>query len=196
MVASISELKQQPDNVKKLTKVKTSSKLQVPKQSSGATNSDHKTSRSDFRSGNRTFNYYKIATYLLSLLWISTIILFVLLRPNSTIENEDEAIVQQAEPVAQPETPEPPKVVELNPVPNTQLNAHDLPLVVKEGLRGKTASEIVDIIFHKNPTQIANYYKDQKEVYTQLLISQNKNCFEGEICVDGSLVLVPAYKKE
>ena len=87
------------------------------------------------------------------------------------------------------------KLPELNPIPNSNLNENDLRFVSKEVIKNKTASQIVEIIFKKNPTDIANHYIKQKEAYEQVLVSQNSTCFQNNLCICDCLLNIPSFKK-
>lgn len=193
-VTSITELKQ-PIYIKNLPKVKANSNLQVERQRITASNFESISHENSYESPRkrRKFNYYKISTFILSLLWIFTIVYLVWFREVPKDATQNEPIVHLEEPV---KIPEPIKVIEPTPLPNSVLNDKDLKLVVKEGTKGKSVSQIVDFIFTKNPTEIAGYYKNQKEVYEQYLISKNKNCFQEQNCICDSLKVIPSYKKE
>lgn len=61
-------------------------------------------------------------------------------------------------------------------------------------------SEVVEIIFKGNPTDIKNNYEGQKEVYSKQLIDKNKDCFEDRngvsYFVKDTLKHIPSYKPD
>ena len=76
-----------------------------------------------------------------------------------------------------------------------KLNANDLKLVSKEGIKNKSPKQIVDIIFTKNKNDIESHYKTQKEIYEKVLILNNSSCFLNNVCVCDSLAEIPSYRK-
>jgi hypothetical protein len=82
----------------------------------------------------------------------------------------------------------------LYPIPNSQLSDNDLNIVSKQ-IIGKTVSEVVDIIFLKNPREIGNYYGDyQRGTYAKKLVEMNPNCFRENKCIRDKLEIIPSFK--
>lgn len=89
---------------------------------------------------------------------------------------------------------EQPKIPSLSPAPNSELNDNDLAIVNSKGINRKTISEIVTLIFVKNPTDVGSHYVGQKEAYSEALKKANPTCFENGICVCDALISIPSYK--
>jgi len=190
-ISSVSELKQ-PKYVNKIPKVKINSELKRKERSFPESNSDNY--ESDYSAHIKKIDLFKISTLLLLILWIFTIFYFVLIRSDSNSGIKKDDMTQKTEePVKQPELI---RVVELNPIPNSKLNDNDLNLVLKVELEGKTVSQVVDLIFKKNPTDIANPYASQKKQYGQVLIAKNKDCFKNNVCSNNCIKIIPSYKVE
>jgi hypothetical protein len=195
---SVATLKQ-PQYTKKIDKVKANSNLHgnyKPQFNQGYNQSNSDFDRREekvFKS--KRFNNYIIFTAVFGLLWLLTLVYFLWFNKQNKSEIEPQ-IEQTTIPNQQTITHiESVKLSELNPIPNSKLNGNDLKFVSKEGIKNKTPKQIIEIIFAKNPTDIASHYNNQKEVYEKVLISQNSNCFQNNICICDSLLNIPSNKK-
>jgi len=142
----------------------------------------------------RKFSIYKILTAVFCLLWLGTIVYFLIFYEQNerVVSPISEQVYPQQQNIPQPNEI---KQLELNPNPNSKLNASALKLINKEGVKNKTPKQIVDIVFEKNPTDIASHYDNQKELYQKVLISKNLNCFQNNICICDSLLYIPSFRK-
>ncbi len=88
--------------------------------------------------------------------------------------------------------------LDLQPTPNSELNANDRKRVEKIGIKGKSGKDIIQTIFQQNPTDIKSHYANQVNQYLEYLISKNPDCFtkDSDICNCDSLILIPSYKKD
>jgi hypothetical protein len=87
----------------------------------------------------------------------------------------------------------------LHPRPNTQLTQNDIPALKEAGVKDKTLSELIKILFESSPQNIGYIYKGQEQQYGALLVSNNKIFFKRTtndyICTaDQQLLHIPAYK--
>lgn len=86
----------------------------------------------------------------------------------------------------------------LHPRPNTQLTQNDIPALKEAGVKDKTLTELIKILFESSPQNIGYIYKGQEQQYGALLISNNKIFFKRTtndyICTaDQQLLHIPAY---
>ncbi len=87
----------------------------------------------------------------------------------------------------------------LHPRPNTQLSQNDIPSLKESGVKDKTLTEIVKILFENSPQNIGYIYKGQEQQYGALLLTSNKIFFKRAtndyICTaDQQPLHIPAYK--
>lgn len=209
-INSVAYLKQ-PQYSKKIQKPKTNSNLQVEKINIQET-TYQQYSLSDGESIKHHHKKRRNNTKLISslLVTIFIIILIVLLfglyqscendnsaRNTQTTEQPTSSLDQkkQEQVASKPESAkqEQPK---LNPIPNDELSRKDVKQIMKEGIKGKTVTQIVEIIFKKNPTDIASIYSNQKALYEQELVSENAGFFKNYICSSDSIGKIPTYKKQ
>ena len=191
-ISSINEVKQ-PRFTNKIPKTKGNSQLRIEtRQPTTTTQPESHEVVYDNSNYNlkRKIGLFKRLTALLTILWISTVVYFTWFNT----DNKVQPIAVKKTTQIPPETPQP-TVPNLNPKPNSELNQNDLGIISKQKIKGKSSKEIIDIIFQKNPTDIAKHYKEQKDVYWQVLIKENQGCFEGNTCVKDSLKHVPSYKQ-
>ncbi len=195
---SVATLKQ-PHYTKKIDKVKANSNLHQeyrPQYNQGFNSSNSSSFVQEERvHRSKKTNYFKIYTVVFALLWLLTILYFVRFDKQNinTLPIEEQIPTSPAQQIiVQPSQVE---QQQLNPLPNSKLNENDLRFVSKENIRNKTAKDIVEIIFKKNPTEIASVYNNQKDIFEKLLISQNSNCFQNNICICDSLLNIPSNKK-
>lgn len=86
----------------------------------------------------------------------------------------------------------------LHPRPNTLLSQNDIPALKEAGIKDKTLTELIKILFESSPQNIGYIYKGQEQQYGALLISNNKIFFKRTatdyICTaDQQLLHIPAY---
>ncbi len=145
---------------------------------------------------NKEINIFKVATLILLLLWISTIVyFFIFKKPEKETVYEDKS--QQEQILIEQPTNE--NIQELNPKPNAELNENDYKIVAKNIKYNTKIDEVIEIIFKHNPTDIKSSYDEQREIYSKQLIEANKNCFEDKTgvfyFVKDTLRHIPSYKK-
>lgn len=196
-VSSINEVKQ-PNFTKKIQVTKSNSNLQTERRPS-VSNTQWVGNDGDF-TYNRIekqkpkFDLFEILTAVFAFLWIVTSIYFIWFNkeeaPPVTVERQKEKTE------ISPTISEPIKIKTLNPEPNSRLNINDLNIINKQKVKNKSSNEIVEIIFQKNPTDIANYYFGQKDLYIKRLIETNLDCFQNNICIKEDLKDIPSYKKQ
>jgi len=86
----------------------------------------------------------------------------------------------------------------LHPRPNTLLSQNDIPALKEAGVKDKTLTELIKILFENSPQNIGYIYKGQEQQYGTLLISNNKIFFKRTatdyVCTaDQQLLHIPAY---
>ncbi len=86
----------------------------------------------------------------------------------------------------------------LHPRPNTQLTQNDIPALKEAGVKDKTLTELIKILFESSPQNIGYIYKGQEQQYGALLVSNNKIFFKRTtndyICTaDQQPLHIPAY---
>lgn len=145
---------------------------------------------------NQNKDNFKIATIFLLLLWISTLIYFLVFN-----KSEKETIIEN-EPTQEEITIEEPELISiqvLNPQPNGELNENDYKLVAKKLNYNIEVKEVVKIIFKTNPTDINSHYDGQQNIYEEHLIDANKDCFENRNGIfyftNDTLRHIPSFKK-
>ncbi len=142
-------------------------------------------------------NIFKVATIVLSLMWIGTLIYFLFFHTSEdSIKNQLQELPQQQ---VQIEITDSKAIIpELNPVPNVELNENDYRNVAKNLNYNIKIDEVVKIIFDKNPTDIKGTYTGQEENYGKHIIDLNKDCFEEReevyFFVKDTLRHIPSYK--
>lgn len=195
-VSSINEVKQ-PNFTKKINVAQSNSNLQTERQPSLSNaqwvdNNGHFASyRVEKQKSND--NLFKILTTSFAFLWIATSVYFIWFDKNEIQPITVETLMENPETI--PTISEPIKIQTLEPAPNSELNNNDVDIITKQKIKDKSSNYIVDIIFQNNPTDIESYYKDQKELYTKLLIEKNQDCFRNNICIKEELKHIPSYKK-
>ena len=117
----------------------------------------------------------RVDTFLLLVLWISTLVYFILFSENAEhLENRDEYAQETTNTQVS-------AMSSLSPIPNAELIEKDRRNVSK-GLRYNIKlTEVVELIFRKNPNQIGEYYTGQKELYGKCLMEKNEHCFQDSI---------------
>ncbi|MES2650626.1 MAG: hypothetical protein V4663_02745 [Bacteroidota bacterium] len=122
-------------------------------------------------------NSFKGAFFLSLLLWVGTIIYFLIFIPY-----EEDNIARQYQETQTPAIEEPDLTVkivkELSPLPNSQLTEKDYKSLAKKIKEGMEIQEVVNIIFDSNPKDIKNTYSNQSEIYSGHLLKLNKDCFK------------------
>lgn len=149
--------------------------------------------------GNQEIDVFKLATLVLLLVWIGTLVYFLFFnKPDKeTIYiNEQQEITTKAENLSTESI----SIQELNPKPNLELNENDYRLVAKKINYNTDVNKVVEIIFNNNPTDIKSHYGTQKEIYSKQLIDQNQNSFEDRngffYFVKDTLRHIPSYKNQ
>lgn len=128
------------------------------------------------------------------------------ITPSSAIENVEtgtSALYVPGKEVPSPSTsvsmiPGDLKPKTLHPRPNTQLTQNDIPALKEAGVKDKTLTELIKILFESSPQNIGYIYKGQEQQYGALLVSNNKIFFKRTtndyICTaDQQLLHIPAY---
>jgi hypothetical protein len=103
------------------------------------------------------------------------------------IKQEETALKSETNKAEQPK---------LNPQPNSELSKNDLNLIIKKKIKDKSISEIVEIIYKLNPSEIANIYSSQKPLYERELIFKNPSVFKDNKCISDSIGHIPTFKKQ
>lgn len=88
---------------------------------------------------------------------------------------------------------------ELNPITNTFLTPKDKSILFKNKFKDKSISEIIDLIYKNNPTEISNIYNTQKKEYQNNLFELNKTYFKivtDTICLNDSIEKIPSFKRK
>ena len=157
----------------------------------------HSERQSDYSHESWGFGIWKTATVVLFLLWMGTLMYFLLFNKP---EKEMVIINEPTQELTAPEDTETMPIQELNPIPNEELNEHDYRLIAKKIKYDTEVNEVVEIIFKNNPTDIKNNYDEQQDVYSKQLIEKNKDCFEYKsgifYFVKDTLRHIPSYKKQ
>lgn len=148
------------------------------------------------RRKDKGIDIFKVATFILLLLWIGTMVYFLFFNEpekETTIINEP----QQEQPVQ--EQSKEAVIQQLNPIPNGELNENDYRNVAKKVTHSTNVDEVVKTIFNLNPTDIKSSYEGQEEIFKKQLIERNKDCFEDKngifYFVKDTLRHIPSYKK-
>ncbi len=166
--------------------------------------SGHGTQEVNDESGDKVYkiNIYKIATFILALLLIVTLVYFLFLRPDSQNKIESTQKGQQVNTIPQEKKEIPDdieKIADLNPKSNSTLNENDYRIVAKTVKTNMKLEDVVKVIFRKNPTEISSVYSGQEEVYSEYLRKYNEKCFykkDSIWCFTGdTLKKIPSYKK-
>jgi len=209
-VSSINAAKQ-PIYIKKIQHVKNNSSLRSDNLQSQPNNHVvpiEVETKSHLGVGN--FNFYKISTAFFAFLWVISLIYFLWIKDNELQQSDRNSaqvtdvysLTQNANDFPNPKdtdfspTNKPSvDIRQLNPRPNCQLNKNDLDLISRQKINGKTIDEIIDVIFLKNPNDVESHYKNQKEVYSKILMEKNADCFCENTCIKDNLVFIPSFKK-
>ncbi|MBS9768689.1 MAG: hypothetical protein KGV44_14295 [Flavobacteriaceae bacterium] len=79
---------------------------------------------------------------------------------------------------------------------NNVLNENDCNNVTSQLKLNMSISEVVNVIYDKNPTDISKPFKDEKTEYSKLLYQKNEDCFEVQdndtILIDTKLKKIPS----
>jgi hypothetical protein len=149
--------------------------------------------------GKRGIDVFIVTTLALLLLWIGTLVYFLIFNKpekETVYTNEQQETTTKAENIPSEST----SIQELNPKPNGELSENDYRLVAKKIKYNTSVSEVVEIIFNNNPTDIKSHYGTQKEIYSKQLIYQNQNCFEDKNGIfyfaKDTLKHIPSYKSQ
>ncbi len=196
-IEGVNQLKK-PSFINSISKVTAKSGLKSEQQYHGY--GDNRRENGDRRAEENKIDMFKVATLLLFLLLIGTWVYFLFFN------SKEETILiqpqrQEVSTQPKPKSPEvlPTPVQELNPKPNSELNANDCRNMAKILKYGTKAEDIVKTIFDKNPGEITGYYKGQEIIYTKQLIELNKTCFEQKEGVfffaKDTLKRIPSFKK-
>src|SRR5690606_31659095 len=142
---------------------------------------------------------FKIATLVLSILLICILFYFLLFNKHEhEIVSEEQEIYLSNFGEDEKEESIQEVTQELNPKPNAELNKNDYMQVAKEIKYNTTVSEIVEVIFEKNPNDIEKHYKEQKENYSKKLFELNQESFENKdgvyYFVKDTLRHIPSFK--
>lgn len=143
---------------------------------------------------------YKVATLVLTFLFIGTWVYILFIESNSADETE---VIQNQEQVntipQEQETLNAIKIEDLIPIPNSTLNEKDCRIVAINIKPNMKLEDVVKVIFSQNPTEISSVYVDQEPIYSKHLLELNKECFEEK---DGlyyytkdTIKHIPTYKK-
>lgn len=82
----------------------------------------------------------------------------------------------------------------LSPLPNGELNSHDISIVNRSIHSGLTVNEVVQVVFNKNPSDIRSHYVNQTVAYASALVNANDSSFENGVYNGKPLTKIPAYK--
>lgn len=138
---------------------------------------------------------YQITTYVLLFLLLGSWMYFLYFLPNSTIENKTIA-VQNTPPLAPQNTD---TIPILTPIPNAELNIRDQRIIARRLSYHTPMSEVVQLIFDQNPTDIKAHYAGQETAYAKQLLKLNPSVFlskAGETYFEkDTLRHIPSFKK-
>jgi cytoskeletal protein RodZ len=88
---------------------------------------------------------------------------------------------------------------DLKPAPNFEMTQKDIAVFANSGVKNKTLTEIVRIVFSSVPTNVGNVYKGQEAEYASMLLGINSPAFQKNgndyVCTADYVILhIPAYK--
>lgn len=154
--------------------------------------------RSKHNRKNYKNDIFKVAFFILLVLFICSwiyILFFTAKNEKTFVPEPGNQTMMHTE-----ETPKLNRVpIELNPIPNAELNEHDFRIVAKNLKYNTKAEDVVSVIFDINSADIKGYYAGQEAVYTKRIIELNHNCFEEKrgifLFTKDTLRHIPSYKK-
>lgn len=194
-INSVNQIKR-PNFVNNIQKPKANTGLRTEQQPIQTGHFDQYNDERYHRRKSKGIDVFKVATLVLLLLWIGTMVYFLVFK-----EPKKETVYvekpQQEQATTEQSTNE--NIQELNPKPNSELNENDYRNVAKKVTYNTNVDEVVETIFKLNPTDIKSSYDEQREVYSKQLIEANKDCFEDKngvfYFVKDTLRHIPSYKK-
>jgi hypothetical protein len=167
------------------------------------------------------FDYYKLATFVLSAALIFSIVAFFIFERGTdyTItENESNIVNNETKQETKlenvkedkssdlidtksenhEEVAKLSKVDDLKPASNSELNGVDFIAISKRLKHNMPLDNIVQIVYNANPTDVKKTYIGQEKVYGNLLVALNRDCFEEKkgifYFVKDTLRHIPCYK--
>lgn len=148
-----------------------------------------KTSHSSKSKGSksRKILFYIVIPFVCFLLLISNVYFLFFQEPK--IEFKEKNIITE-KPIVKKDS--------LNPLPNNELSQPEKKALFKNSIKDKKISELVQIIFKNNPTEIATIYGFQKHSYQENLYELNKTYFKIEkdtICINDTIDKIPSFKR-
>jgi len=202
-INSIGELKKTPNYITNIPKSKPKSNLQTsyPQQILENTNGQKKNTQK----ARGKFNIYKIATFILSFFLIATWIYILFFRANFNIENvqnqeQDNSVNKEQTTIVEKIQEKTTNDYDLKPAPNGKLEEKEYISLAKKISYKLNIDEVVKIIFENNPTTIKSVYSKEIGIYSNLLITLNKECFEQQkddnyYFTKDTIRNIPIYKK-
>lgn len=140
---------------------------------------------------------FKIASFVLLLLWMGTLGYFLFFAQKEVILTEAPKPVIQTPQILPPEKP---AIPELNPKPNGKLSETALRIVLRHIKPHASADSVVKVIFDNNAGEVKRYYATQKESYKKYLIEHNEEFFEKKDSTfylnNDTLAVIPNYRVE
>lgn len=151
----------------------------------------------------KPFKIFKLVSFIFFALWLVTIIYyqaFQIPEKNKIIQDYEYQINQNITEDDSEEKTIDSQSTELNPKSNNQLNQNDIKNIAKSIKSDMNITEVVKIIFEKNPTDIKKHYENQIDLYSKKIIELNKNCFEekngNNYYKQDTIKNIPSFKSE
>ncbi len=142
---------------------------------------------------------FKIASFVLLLLWMGTLGYFLFFTGKEVVLAEAPEPDIQTLRIAPP-AKKPPVIPELNPRPNGKLSETAMRTVLKHIKPHASADSVVKVIFDNNADEVKRYYATQKESYKKYLIEHNEEFFEKKdstfYLTNDTLAVIPNYRVE
>lgn len=151
----------------------------------------------------KPFKIFKLVSFVFFALWLVTIIYyqaFQIPEKNKIIQDYEYQISQNIAEDERDEKTSDSKSTELNPKSNNQLNQNDIKNIAKSIKSDMSVTEVVEIIFEKNPTDIKKHYEYQVDLYSKKIIELNPHCFEEKdginIFKQDTIRKIPSYNDD
>lgn len=151
----------------------------------------------------KPFKIFKLVSFVFFTLWLVTTIYyqaFQIPEKNKIIQDYEYQINQNIAEDDSDEEPNDSKSTELNPKSNNQLGQNDITNIAKSIKKDMKISEVVEIIFEKNPTDIKKHYENQIDLYSKKIMELNKDCFEekngNNYYKKDTIKNIPSYKSD
>jgi hypothetical protein len=142
---------------------------------------------------------YKIASLVLLLLLLGTIVYFFYFGDREEINLAEVQTVQNQMPITPPPVPLQASVQELAPKQTDELSEKDYKKVAVDLTSQMSIDAVIQIIFAKNPKDVGNTYSNQPDAYSKKIIELNRNCFaevNGKyFYVSDTIRHIPSYRK-